>query len=1154
MRILTKNMIVLFILGFIFGCSILTNSNFKIYQEDNYVNLEGDTTDNDSQENDILKSSNGEINLITPEDKVYYKPMSGYYSGTNSFDHDEVGTEPTWFQEVGTVGGTVQVIEELDGHKTVLELHDTNETDYAYVLKNLLMFPRNGTIEFWMRTDNTSKPCGFCVWGGIVNSTIIIALRTWSNIIQYWNGSDWIEIENRTIQNDEWFHVRIDFECSNGGYQGLAKNYCKIFINGGRPQVFLLNDNKSCAVQIQWLTDGFWGFSDYYYYIDAIAFSWIDRCNIADNMNDGLLLKFQAPSNLTWIGYSLNDLDNITILGESAIPKPGNGNHSIQVFGKDSEDRVYKSELRYFEVNNPTLVLIPGVGGNSEMLLNGITSPTLDLNDNETSDFIDYYGAQNIINISYYNRHTPRTEFDDIQGAWFTSIKDIANAVKNYIVNEFNAGNIKKNIDLLCWSYGGVVTRTMIKEHYSELKKAGITIIHVGIFGTPNHGSWFANLGYFNAVNNGSIIFRHLWQPNWEEKYPLNLYTLGVFLEYLNSGDETPYNIYYNTYRGYLLNISGSLEIDPHYDGRNDSIKNNLDEYNEDIKILVNQSLFIIGNYYDGAMTTDSVKLSGAVNNRAYLGLGHEAIINFDTVQKDILWDLKHYPEVGIDVKSPMNQTYTKPSEGYYPGTNSFDHDEVGCQPAWFLEVGTDGGTVYTIEELDGHKTVLELHDTNETQNVRVIKNIPIMPSKGTVEFWMRSDNISKVCGFYLSGGINFSTIISVVTWLDTIRYWNGTEYVNITNIQNDEWIHVRLDFECTSGNYSGLDQYSWCIYINGIRYGNFPFIEEVLVINRIVWLTDWYFGFSNYYYYIDAIGFSWDNNYNIGDNINEGLLLSFDKNFEHSWISCSLDGGAANMVLGDTSIPLPDDGVHSIQVFSEEWSGDVHQSEVIYFTMDTSAPEITINSPNRNDLFGILAPAFELSIFDLNLADTWYTLDGGITNITFTGLTLTINETEWDKMSNGTVSIRFFANDSWGFEGFIDIILRKDAYVPDITLHSPLSNETFGKSPPEFNISIVEEDLVSTWYIIEGIAGNFYFTEFTGTINEDLWNVLPEGEIIITFHAVDRAGNEGIESVMVLKSISSRPAVIGYNFVFLFGILSVISLIISVRIRKYGK
>ncbi|UCC19769.1 MAG: hypothetical protein JSV62_00395 [Promethearchaeota archaeon] len=1141
MKNLTKNKIVLLILGFIFGFSILTNSNFSYYQGKDYGNLDGDTTDNNSQENKILKSNNGGINLITPENKTYYKPMSGYYPGTNSFDSVEVGTEPAWFQEVGTDGGTVQVIEKLDGHNTVLELYDTDVTNNTYVRKKLLSNPQQGTIEFWMRTDNLSKACGFYLSGGIFPG-LIISLETWVDTIKYWDGADWKEIWNTTIQNDKWCHVRLDFECTPGEYEGLAQYTWQIFINGNKARgPFPFINNKTFIGRIEWFTDVLWGFSDYYYYIDAIAFSWNDRCNIADNMNDGLLLKFQAPSDLTWIGYSLNRLDNITIFGETAIPKPGNGLHSIQVFGKDSGGTDYSSELRYFEVANPTLVLMPGIGNRIEEFYSGITDPLLlDWNKNGINDIVDYYGLSNILKVSYYDEDTDRPEFDGIVSALKTSIKVIANAVKNYIINEFNAGTISRNIDLLCWSYGGLIVRTMIKEHYNELKDAGITIIHVGSYGTPNHGTWFCNKFLWLCMDNNTLDDL---PAIWHETAKLNMYTLGKFLEYLNSGDETPYDIYYNTYR------SIHFPIDPAYL----SILLNPDNY-VNVMALVNKCRDIIDIMFDGMMTTESVKLSGAIHNRRYVGPGHIGITNNPFIQKDILWDFKHYPEVEIEVKSPKNQTYYKPMDGYYLGTNSFDHDEIGCQPAWFLEVGTEGGTVQVIEKLDGHNTVLELYDTDVTENVYVQKNIPFTPSNGTVEFWMRTDNATKISGFNLKGGFVPGFIISVVTWLDTIKYWNSTDWIDITTIQSNKWYHIRIDFECTGGNYSGLAQYTWCLYINGLQYGNFPFINDKLFVGRIEWFTDRDFGFSNYHYYIDAIGFSWDNNYNVADNRNEGVLLGFDKNFEHSWISYSLDGGAINMILGNKSIPLLDDGTHSIQVFSEDWSGEACQSEVRYFSIDTSAPEITIISPNQNDLFGIIAPSFELSIIDPNLDDTWYTLDDGMTNITFTGLTLTINQAEWDKKSNGTVGIRFYTNDSWGYEGFVDITLRKDAYIPDITINSPISNERFGRNPPEFNISIFEEDLVSSWYTIEGIAGNFYFTEFNGTIDQVAWDDLSEGEINITFYAVDRAGNEGFESVMVLKKIPSRQAISSYNLIFLFAILSVLSIIIGAKIRKYSK
>ena len=48
-----------------------------------------------------------------------------------------------------------------------------------------------------------------------------------------------------------------------------------------------------------------------------------------------------------------------------------------------------------------------------------------------------------------------------------------------------------------------------------------------------------------------------------------------------------------------------------------------------------------------------------------------------------------------------------------------------------------------------------------------------------------------------------------------------------------------------------------------------------------------------------------------------------------------------------------------------------------------------------------------------------WYTIDGGLINKTITEPTGNIDQTEWDKIGNGTATIRFYANDTIGNKGF---------------------------------------------------------------------------------------------------------------------------------------
>ena len=93
----------------------------------------------------------------------------------------------------------------------------------------------------------------------------------------------------------------------------------------------------------------------------------------------------------------------------------------------------------------------------------------------------------------------------------------------------------------------------------------------------------------------------------------------------------------------------------------------------------------------------------------------------------------------------------------------------------------------------------------------------------------------------------------------------------------------------------------------------------------------------------------------------------------------------------------------------------------------------------------------------------------------------------------------------------------------------------------------IIEENLLSTWYTIQGDTTQYSFTGTTGTINLDAWDTVLEGEINITFYAQDSVGNIGIETVTVIKRIPSPPSIPGYNMYLLLAIFF-IALIITLR------
>ena len=237
-----------------------------------------------------------------------------------------------------------------------------------------------------------------------------------------------------------------------------------------------------------------------------------------------------------------------------------------------------------------------------------------------------------------------------------------------------------------------------------------------------------------------------------------------------------------------------------------------------------------------------------------------------------------------------------------------------------------------------------------------------------------------------------------------------------------------------------------------------------------------------------------------------------------------------------------------TLRFYANDSLGNIGSADVL-IQKDLIAPKISINSPTPNQLCGVATPTFSVTVEELYLLTTQYSINGR-PNITFTTETQ-FNYLEWNLAGNGTVIIKFYAIDEAGNINSSQVIVRKDAYIPNITIISPISNEIFGNTAPDFTISIIEDDLVSTWYTIQGNLTQYPFTGSTGTVNQTAWDNELEGSVTITFYAQDKAGNIGFESVVVTKGILPQKGITGYNIFFLIGILSIILILTSKKIKN---
>ncbi|MFX1499621.1 MAG: nitrous oxide reductase family maturation protein NosD [Promethearchaeota archaeon] len=214
-----------------------------------------------------------------------------------------------------------------------------------------------------------------------------------------------------------------------------------------------------------------------------------------------------------------------------------------------------------------------------------------------------------------------------------------------------------------------------------------------------------------------------------------------------------------------------------------------------------------------------------------------------------------------------------------------------------------------------------------------------------------------------------------------------------------------------------------------------------------------------------------------------------------------------------------------------------------VIIVKDYKAPTIKINSPTTGVFFGSSAPSFNVRITEDYLDTMWYTLDGGLHNYTFTA-NGTIYQPAWNSIVDGAIILEFFANDTLGHIGSSGVTLHKDTVFPIIIINSPAEGERFGSSAPSFNVRITEDYLDTMWYTLDGGLTNYTIMD-NGTLNQDAWTALAQGEVNITFYASDLAGNEVSESVTVIKNIPAEG--IEPVIIIIIVIVSIIAIVVII-------
>ncbi len=830
------------------------------------------------------------LNLFSPESKTYAGPMSGHYPASYGFEKDNSvpysditysGQPPTgWTVYYPGQYGKLRVLDEYDGHKKVVELRKSRGTygkSRVGMTKNFVTSATVGTVEFWFNKDSDSG----------LDATKFKLLGTGGNIEfgienrALYRGPYTIRtnISTDVFPKDIWLHIRIDFDITQGWQIQLNDTWYGLDYTlpfEGNPSDIYGFDLRSHGTEFDT------GNLDHYFYLDAVGYSWDPGYNIGDNLNEGLVLDFNLPekARVDWKGYYLAS-EGFEGISEGTTPENWGHWQGGSAQPTTIETKVLDSKAdAYGNIHSKVLYCKDNSYG-CIYVGDGLW------NDVITSGTYEFWVLQ----------QTPGTNW----GQSFGLLKD--NSPYLFTVRLAEESGIFRYVD------GNTSIDTGISFNENKWYRISVDFSEDGTYADLPAHHYRARFYDSNGID---LLYS---SPDAEFQYYGN--SSGI---HVSTGDSVCSNLYFDAF-GYSW--------DPNYD-IGDNIHQAVYEGSDPVDLTwQGYSLDSSTNITIEGDTTIVMPDLGEHNIRLYAS---------DSYGIPYRSELRSFQVRTLEIITPENKLYIAPMSGFYPATFGFENDENGAFPKhWEDWSGAHPIDTWIVDEFLGHKKVLRGYDrgTGAVHARNYFNN-----TEGTIELWMAHTSLSasRPMSIGIFDTFGDPTLLAVeFQGGEILVYTNGTtDVVGLYSVNT--WYHVRIDFRSNSSSvpYAGLTPNQYAVFINGIDLGTFAF--NAIGDPYYARLYSLYAG-TGYEVYFDAIGYSWDPDYDIGDNLNEGLLLSFNTPTELDWAGYSLDGGANATILGNASIRMPSIGSHTIQVFGNDSAGVDFRSELRSFNIALPDP-----------------------------------------------------------------------------------------------------------------------------------------------------------------------------------------------------------------------
>lgn len=234
-------------------------------------------------------------------------------------------------------------------------------------------------------------------------------------------------------------------------------------------------------------------------------------------------------------------------------------------------------------------------------------------------------------------------------------------------------------------------------------------------------------------------------------------------------------------------------------------------------------------------------------------------------------------------------------SSGYC--TYDFYDDEVGTIPyGWYTSGwGSLFETTEVVERIDDFYKVVKIGEDGLSGGIWT-SNCTGLPAThepgdlnityGTVEFWFYTNDTHDSFFVFNLFEKDYRDGVFVVYVNSTWRIYNQSGIIPFNfesswQLQNNTWTHFRIDFCCDDSLYMGLGNDEFIVYGNDNPSPVLSMTHfSTLDLANITCFGLWTYGMLNAssVIYVDDIGFSWDPNYEIGNNKKVGETIQFNE------------------------------------------------------------------------------------------------------------------------------------------------------------------------------------------------------------------------------------------------------------------------------------